>query len=530
MVCYEESLLEVWGYNETIINELTDAKVLADINRSMSSQVTGFPYNVSSYLGEIKRDSHGKILGARGALQVWYTNVDMEEIRSCEKTGCKVVIDVGSGEQVDEGSMEWEQELNAMVDASKLEGMPVNLQASYLFGSVHRRALFQDFVWVCTGWGVMMLYVVITLGRPFTAKSRIVPAVIGIVCVGLSVLASYGICTLCGIPYGPLNSVLPVLLIALGVDDMYVILNAWDTVNDAHPILDIKTRTMKSMHKAGLAITVTSLTDVIAFVIGATTEVPALRYFCVYAAVGIAMVYILQITLFLASVVLHQNKIDSQKHCLPCSQGQQKSNSAQKSDWPGKILYWWSKFLLNPIFATSILIVSGVTIGASVCQVLELEQRFESVWLLPKSSDIYKWFTTMDEIFPKDGREGSVYFEGSQLPEDLPQLQELSQRLSQLPSVSRVDAWYDRLVEFIEENDALNSKPLDHDTFMSALSYFLFSEQGARFRNDIVFKNPDQLQCTELAPEFSVFKINFRYFRLEHDGARTQQAMRDVRK
>ena len=44
--------------------------------------------------------------------------------------------------------------------------------------------------------------------------------------------------------------------------------------------------------KVGLSITVTSLTDVIAFLLGSLTIIPAIRYFCIYAALCILFDYV----------------------------------------------------------------------------------------------------------------------------------------------------------------------------------------------------------------------------------------------
>ena len=533
LICYEESLLEVWGYNDKLIQSLTDKKVIEDINESQSSRVTGFPRNITAYLGGIKRDIDGRIIGANGALHVWYTRVNMEAIRECEKTGCKIEIDLGSGEEVDVESFEWEKHLSSVVGEFKKIGMPVNLQASYLFGSIHRSALFQDIIWVLCGWGILMIYVIFTLGKPFKTKDQIVPVLIGILCIGLSVLASYGVCTLSGIPYGPLNSVLPVLLIALGVDDMYVILNAWDASEGHVDAMNTVSRMRKTLQQAGLAITVTSLTDVIAFVIGATTDVPALKYFCVYAAVGITFVYILQVTLFVAAIVLNYNSKkgteENKKSCLPlCIKNLEKA--PQKASIVSRALGQWVKFLLKPPITALVLIVSGFVLGTAMCQAIGLKQRFESVWLLPKSSDLYRWFTTMDAIFPKDGREGFIFFENVKFPEEIPELQKLTLRLKNIEYVSRVDAWYDKLMNFIEDEHAFKDKPLTKELFNDALSYFLFNEEGARYRNDIIFSNTTELLCDKPAPPFKTFKINFQYIRLENTNIDVRQhAMSQVR-
>ena len=54
----------------------------------------------------------------------------------------------------------------------------------------------------------------------------------------------------------------------------------------------------------GVSILITSLTDVCAFLIGATTVLPALRSFCVYAGIAIIAVFMLTISLFVAALTL----------------------------------------------------------------------------------------------------------------------------------------------------------------------------------------------------------------------------------
>ena len=54
------------------------------------------------------------------------------------------------------------------------------------------------------------------------------------------------------------------------------------------------------MKHAGVAVSVTTFTDVIAFFIGSNTVLPGLQSFCIYAAVAIFAIYALQITHFVA--------------------------------------------------------------------------------------------------------------------------------------------------------------------------------------------------------------------------------------
>lgn len=49
-------------------------------------------------------------------------------------------------------------------------------------------------------------------------------SILGVVSVFLAVLISFGLCSAMGVFFGPVHNILPLLLLGLGVDDMFVIL------------------------------------------------------------------------------------------------------------------------------------------------------------------------------------------------------------------------------------------------------------------------------------------------------------------
>ena len=67
----------------------------------------------------------------------------------------------------------------------------------------------------------------------------------------------------------------------------------------------------------GVAVSVTTFTDVIAFFVGSNTVLPGLESFCIYAAMAIFSIYALQVTHFVAWFSLGQYII-SNKHLIVC--------------------------------------------------------------------------------------------------------------------------------------------------------------------------------------------------------------------
>ena len=95
-----------------------------------------------------------------------------------------------------------------------------------------------------------------------------------------------------------MNQILPALMLGVGIDDMFVIVHAFDNLSTPEKQLKSLAQNFgTTMKHAGVAITITSVTDLLAFAIGATTVLPAL---CIYASLGIFFIYLYAITFFLA--------------------------------------------------------------------------------------------------------------------------------------------------------------------------------------------------------------------------------------
>jgi len=75
---------------------------------------------------------------------------------------------------------------------------------------------------------LVSIYCVIFLGSLSPIHSRVSLALGGLLVVGLSYSASSGLLSICGLPKTGVHNLLPFLLIGIGVDDMFVIVNSVD--------------------------------------------------------------------------------------------------------------------------------------------------------------------------------------------------------------------------------------------------------------------------------------------------------------
>lgn len=101
------------------------------------------------------------------------------------------------------------------------------------------------------GMSLITLYVIVMIGRCNAMRQRIYLSLMGIFVVGQAILSSYGLCYYMGFSYGPVHPILPFLLLGIGVDDMFIIMQSLETTSETEKSLDVSTRIAKSIQVSG---------------------------------------------------------------------------------------------------------------------------------------------------------------------------------------------------------------------------------------------------------------------------------------
>ena len=118
------------------------------------------------------------------------------------------------------------------------------------------------------GFMIVFVYVTLMLGRLNCVQQRSMLALAGLASIGMTVGFTYGICSAIGLFYGPMHNIIPFLLLGIGIDDMFVIMQCYDNLSlEEKSSPDIPLRVALTMRRAGVAITVTSITDFMVLVL-----------------------------------------------------------------------------------------------------------------------------------------------------------------------------------------------------------------------------------------------------------------------
>jgi Niemann-Pick C1 protein len=120
---------------------------------------------------------------------------------------------------------------------------------------------------------LIILYSFLVFGRCQPLRSRTALAASGVISIGFAYIEAIGLGTYFGLEVSGITDILPFVLLGIGVDDMYVLVLTLDqSKNDD----SVEIRITHMMKHAGTSITITSLTSLFSFAMGATTSLPAL--------------------------------------------------------------------------------------------------------------------------------------------------------------------------------------------------------------------------------------------------------------
>ncbi|KAE9419228.1 hypothetical protein Angca_004835, partial [Angiostrongylus cantonensis] len=131
--------------------------------------------------------------------------------------------------------------------------------------------------------------------------SKPLMGIIGVVSALMAIVSSTGLLLLLNVTFVDICTVMPFLSLTIGIDDSFLMLAAW---HDTSRHLDVVDRVGLSMRHAAVSISITTLTDALAFLIGAIAPLPAVKFFCLYSFAAIVFIFLYCLTIFVGCLAL----------------------------------------------------------------------------------------------------------------------------------------------------------------------------------------------------------------------------------
>eukprot|EP01065_Artemidia_motanka_P010824 TRINITY_DN15802_c0_g1_i1.p1 TRINITY_DN15802_c0_g1~~TRINITY_DN15802_c0_g1_i1.p1 ORF type:complete len:1112 (+),score=254.07 TRINITY_DN15802_c0_g1_i1:45-3338(+) len=178
------------------------------------------------------------------------------------------------------------------------------------------RVVKQDVALVGISIVLVLLFCAVILGDRTIVGSRLLLGSAGIVGMIVAFVIGLGMLPVMGEKQTPITALVLFVLIGIGVDDIIIIV---DSVNHHSFVTAIRRRLVRAVAVAGPAITLTTLTDVLAFALGSLATMPAVRSFTLTALVVLLADFALQVTVFLVCLELDERRIrQARLDCCVC--------------------------------------------------------------------------------------------------------------------------------------------------------------------------------------------------------------------
>uniref|UniRef100_A0A7E4VIC3 SSD domain-containing protein n=1 Tax=Panagrellus redivivus TaxID=6233 RepID=A0A7E4VIC3_PANRE len=330
-----------------------------------------------------------------------------------------------------------------------------------------------------------------TIGSCMTGDwitSKPIEAVMGIFTSSLAIMSAAGVLFALGVPYISQVTVMPFLAFAIGVDDTYVMLGAWQ---DTKRTLSPEKRMALALEEAGTAISVTSITSILSFGIGTFSTTPAISIFCKFIALAVVFDWLYQLTFFAAIMAMGGQREAAGYHCIFVWQQQPVSEVAKtkRTDFvsPTHNLFanYLAPFICHPLTRIAFIFIYAVYIFFAFYGCSLLKPNLTPSRLLVDDSPLAYYLRMAEDKIWSEGVVGRVYVnqapDFSSHPEEVETMIKLIEDLESTPYSMGFNSTSVWLREF---NNYRQYFAAEDDQFYDTLQSFLkisFNKQWGSF-------------------------------------------------
>ncbi|CAB3398663.1 unnamed protein product [Caenorhabditis bovis] len=326
--------------------------------------------------------------------------------------------------------------------------------------------------------------------------SKPIEAMIGILVSSMAIVSTGGLLFASGQPFINQVTVMPFIALIIGVDDVYVMLGAWqDTKRNLPP----EKRMALALAEAGSAITVTSITSVLSFGIGTFSTTPAIAIFCRFICVAIMFDWFYQLTFFAAVMAMGAKREAAGYHCVfvwkRCDREEILKGKSEQVVSPTRYFFEniFSPFICHPIVRIIMLVVYAFYILASFYGCSQLEPNLTPSRLVVDDSPLIPYLHLAEKKIWAEGLIGRIYVnkapDFSKHPEQIDRMLSMVHELESTPysmGPNSTNFWlndFNNYRQFFSQDDS---------KFYETLKSFLQVSFNSHWETDIVWDSPDK--------------------------------------
>eukprot|EP00747_Dinoflagellata_sp_TGD_P222405 gnl/TRDRNA2_/TRDRNA2_94111_c0_seq1.p1 gnl/TRDRNA2_/TRDRNA2_94111_c0~~gnl/TRDRNA2_/TRDRNA2_94111_c0_seq1.p1 ORF type:complete len:893 (-),score=185.54 gnl/TRDRNA2_/TRDRNA2_94111_c0_seq1:209-2551(-) len=253
------------------------------------------------------------------------------------------------------------------------------------------RSVSGDMSFISMAFAFLSMMCALMLGHPLRGvQGRRLLGGCDFLLVILGTIAGYGLASAGGVPFTSLQQILPFILVGIGIDDAFIIVSAFDRTDTSKPVEE---RVRDAMLLEGMSITLTSVTDIIAFLCGSTASFPAVSSFCVYAGLSLMFVYGFHVTAFCSMLALDARRQAASRCDVLCcvklpQQAGEIEGEAGSESFSERMMVSYTKAITSSTFVKLALIAIFLTFtGVCLWQAIDkTDTDFNVIDLTPDKS------------------------------------------------------------------------------------------------------------------------------------------------
>lgn len=348
-----------------------------------------------------------------------------------------VVNNHARGSQEEADAMDWEDSFKRIFEVVQEEagerGLRVSFNTEASLEQELNKSSNTDAKIVVISYIIMFLYASLALGsvtvtwrslitNPANAlvQSKLTLGIVGILIVLMSVSASVGLFSAAGVKATLIIAeVIPFLVLAVGVDNIFLIVHEFERINISHPDEEIDERVARAVGRIGPSIFLSAITETVAFALGVFVGMPAVKNFAAYAAGAVLVNALLQVTMFVSVLALNQRRVESLRaDCFPCLTVRKANSSGMPDervyeDLDGEsvlqkfIRKIYASFLLGRRAKVLVVITFLGLLTAGLALIPKVALGLDQRIAIPSDSYLVQYFNDLDAYF---GSGPPVYF------------------------------------------------------------------------------------------------------------------------
>nr|XP_022329809.1 patched domain-containing protein 3-like isoform X2 [Crassostrea virginica]XP_022329811.1 patched domain-containing protein 3-like isoform X2 [Crassostrea virginica] len=219
-------------------------------------------------------------------------------------------------------SSQWEINFLSKIPEFKTNYTDLSYSTSESLGKELEKNTNGDIQFFSLTFTIMLTYASFASASSFLACNNIANRVLlgfaGVLAPLLAIGSAIGFVSAIGIQFTSIVGVMPFLVIGIGIDDMFILMSGMAEGPSLTTAPSINDRMKYMLKKSGVAITITSITDLLAFAVGATSVFISIRTFCIYTGVAIFFCYLNQLFFFCPAICLNERRTQQKRHFLCC--------------------------------------------------------------------------------------------------------------------------------------------------------------------------------------------------------------------